>query len=170
MISILTRPSIRGRVDTRRLRRRVRRLLQLLGLEGAEVCILLTDDPEIHELNRDYRHRDAPTDVLSFSQYDQDEPFSSVQPLLLGDVIISVDTAGRQVEEGCLPRLEAALRASTHTRAVPEAWTIDDEIACLMVHGVLHLVGHDHMVDEDAALMFAKEAEIIPRLLRHRAA
>ena len=168
MISVLTRPTIRGRLDVRRLRRRLARTLQLLKHAHAEICVLLTDDSEIQELNREYRDRDSATDVLSFSQYDDSEPQLPGHPVILGDIIISVETAERQVYEGCLPRLRAALQAQEATRGVADAWTLDDEIACLMVHGVLHLLGHDHMVPEEADVMFSQEALLLPQLLRHR--
>ena len=168
MISVLTRPSVRRRVDVRRLRRRISRTLRLLGHPDADVCVLLTDDAEIRELNRDYRDKDSATDVLSFSQFDSDLPSMPGHPVLLGDVIISVDTAERQVGEGCLPRLRVALESLEATRLVPTQWRLDDEMACLMVHGILHLLGHDHMEETEAAVMFELEGRLIPILLRHR--
>jgi probable rRNA maturation factor len=168
MISILTRPNIRGRADLPRLRRRLRRLLKLLDFENAEVCLLLTDDEEIQGLNRDYRDKDQPTDVLSFSQY-EDDPFMPAElNTVLGDVVISVPTAQRQVHDGCLPRITTALKNASKTDSVPANWMLDDELTFLMVHGVLHLLGHDHIEPEDAEEMFRLEEAILPILLSHR--
>ena len=154
----------------RRLRRRVGRTLKLLGLQTAEICILLTDDREIHELNQQYRKKDSATDVLSFSQFEEGDSLIPDHPVLLGDIIISVDTAARQVGDGCLPRIADALRHNEATRTVPDRWSLDDEVTCLMVHGLLHLIGHDHLEEADASAMFEIEAELIPQLLRYRAA
>jgi len=109
-------------LDRRRLQRRARRLLAEVGLAGRELSILLTDDEEMTALNRQYRGRDRTTDVLSFSQ--QEGERSGLQPALLGDVVISLPVAARQAR-----KRSAAL------------W---DEVLVLLVHGVLHLLGHDH--------------------------
>ncbi len=109
-------------LDRRRLQRRARRLLAEVGLAGRELSVLLTDDEEMTALNRQYRGRDRTTDVLSFSQ--QEGERSGLQPALLGDVVISLPAAARQARER-----SAAL------------W---DEVLVLLVHGVLHLLGHDH--------------------------
>ncbi len=145
--------------------------MKALEVLGCDLSILLTDDTEIAALNLGFRGREGPTDVLSFRQSD---PFAGlaveeVHSTLLGDVVISLDTAARQVTDGCLPRLVEALRLDHHTAHVPQSWTLEDEVACLMVHGVLHLVGHDHEEVPDAERMFREEADIIPRLLRFRA-
>lgn len=92
-------------------------------------------DPEIHSLNRQYRQKDKPTDVLSFPLADD------VCPALLGDVVISVDTATRQA----------------HRRG----HSLREEIQTLLIHGVLHLLGYDHEVSRSEAIrMRKKEREI----------
>ncbi|MGK7346124.1 MAG: rRNA maturation RNase YbeY [Candidatus Nitrospinota bacterium M3_3B_026] len=105
-----------------RLRRKAELILSSLGLDGAELSVLLTDDAEIRSLNRDYRGKDRPTDVLSFSQ--REGEFPGVAPEQLGDVVISLDTAARQAEK--------------------LGHSLDDEVERLLVHGVLHLAGYDH--------------------------
>src|ERR1051325_1379704 len=98
------------RLRTKRLREAARAVLQAEGAPRAEVSLLLTDDATIHALNRDYRGQDKPTDVLSFAQRDQhpdalfSPPSSPDSPggrgaELLGDVVISVETAARQAEQ-----------------------------------------------------------------------
>lgn len=92
-------------------------------------------DQTIHELNRRYRHKDRPTDVLSFPLADE------CCPTLLGDVVISVDTARRQARQR--KRAFAA------------------ELRALLIHGILHLLGYDHEVsDSEAVRMRRKEREL----------
>ncbi len=98
------------------------RMLAALALPRAELSILLCDDATIHELNRTYRHIDRPTDVLAFAIREAGEP--TVPSTMLGDVAISIDTAARQA------------------RALGRS--VEDEVAMLLAHGVLHLLGHDH--------------------------
>ena len=105
----------------RRLARRARRLLGVLGLDTAELSLVLVSDPVMHELNRAWRGRDRPTDVLAFAQREGAGPAPDG---LLGDVVISVDTARRQAG------------AFGHPVAV--------EAERLLVHGLLHLLGYDH--------------------------
>ena len=109
-----------------------------------EVDITIVDDEEIHQLNRDYRNVDRPTDVLSFAldEDDEDEPeLMEGQPHLLGDIIISAETATRQAEEF--------------------GHGLEREIVYLAVHGLLHLLGYDHMVEDDKVIMRAKEEEAL---------
>lgn len=109
-----------------------------------EVDITIVDDEEIHQLNRDYRNVDRPTDVLSFAldEDDEDEPeLLEGQLHLLGDIIISAETATRQAEEF--------------------GHGLEREIVYLTVHGLLHLLGYDHMVEEDKVVMRAKEEEAL---------
>ncbi len=109
-----------------------------------EVDITIVDDEEIHQLNRDYRGVDRPTDVLSFAldEDDEDEPeLLEGQLHLLGDIIISAETATRQAEEF--------------------GHGLEREIVYLAVHGLLHLLGYDHMVEEDKVVMRAKEEEAL---------
>src|SRR2546423_7421514 len=93
------------RLRTKRLREAARAALQTEGAPRAEVSILLTDDSTIHALNRDYRGQDKSTDVLSFAQRDTHPNAGDISPRigsrgaeLLGDVVISVETAARQAE------------------------------------------------------------------------
>jgi probable rRNA maturation factor len=120
------------------------RALQSLKLGAVELSLVLCDDSMIHQLNRDYRGKDSPTDVLSFSQRegelaDQDDP-------VLGDVVISVETARRQMVE--------------------QDHDLDSELVVLLVHGILHLLGYDHESTEDARRMAAAEADLLESLNR----
>ena len=113
------------------------KILNDSGRSEAELSILITDDEEICSLNRVYRAMDRPTDVLSFSQIEGEGPVTADQ--LLGDVVISWETAQRQASE------------LGHTILV--------EIERLLVHGILHLLGFDHEKDEEAARAMREEEE-----------
>ncbi|MDH7601467.1 MAG: rRNA maturation RNase YbeY [Armatimonadota bacterium] len=138
---ILIRNEQQRKVNTQRLRRTARRLLSAENCpEEAEVSILLVDDDTIHELNRQYRGVDAPTDVLAFSQL-EGEDFGSEGELVLGDVVISVDTAARQAEE--------------------QGHSLEEELDLLLAHGLLHLLGYDHETPEDERRMFDRQRELV---------
>lgn len=112
------------------------RALLALDMADAELSVLLCDDDTIQPLNRDWRGIDAPTDVLSFPQDDAPNPGG-----LLGDVVISVQTAARQADEA---------GHDLHT-----------ELRVLLVHGLCHLLGHDHEEPDDAREMQALEARLL---------
>lgn len=117
-----------AKVPVKPVREDARALLRHLGLGRAELSIVLCDDPFIHALNRQWRGKDAPTDVLSFPMEDDD---------VLGDVVISIETAARE----------------------------ETPVRVLLVHGLLHLLGFDHETgEEDAAEMRAKENELLAAL------
>jgi probable rRNA maturation factor len=114
-------------------------MLASLGLEDAELSVLLTDDRRIQELNREHRGKDKPTDVLSFP-LDEDE-VDTGSPRLLGDVVISLDTAERQ--------------ARGRGRSLVE------EVRFLLAHGILHLIGHDHAEPEEKRIMVAATRRLV---------
>ena len=99
-------------------------MLTYLNLFDAELSVLLTDDETIRRLNRRYRHTDRPTDVLSFHFDSSLTPPSLNGPRLLGDIVISLDTAARQASGRRRPLLA--------------------ELRWLLAHGILHLLGFDH--------------------------
>ena len=123
----------------------------------AEVSVVLTDNPSIQEINRDYRQIDRPTDVLSFPMVDDERPadFCGLEEqaedyfnpetgeLMLGDIIVSVD----KVEE------QAGKYGHSQAR----------ELAFLVAHSMLHLFGYDHMEEEERLVMERKQAEILER-------
>ena len=111
------------------------------GEEGAEVSILLCDDARIAELNRTYADEDHATDVLSFSQR---EGWGAPGGELLGDIVVSVETAARQA-----PARPGAAAAA-----------LEAELLHLCVHGLAHLVGLDHDTPAQVRAMWAREAEL----------
>jgi probable rRNA maturation factor len=102
--------------------RRLKAMLRALQLEESELSIVLTNDTHIHELNKLYRGKDKPTDVLAFAM--REGEFSSLAGDILGDVIVSVPTAVRQAQERGVETLA--------------------EVTMLLAHGLLHLLGWDH--------------------------
>lgn len=130
---------VRGAIDPRTVKRRAVKLLGEVGETESELSILLCDDRTIHELNRAYRKVDRPTDVLSFPLFDEAEDDSGV-PRALGDVVISVETASRQ--------------------AAQRRRRLMDEITTLLIHGLLHLLGHDHERVRERAAMEALATEL----------
>jgi probable rRNA maturation factor len=131
-------------VDRNLLRRRARAILRLLARPEAELSIALVDDDRIAALNQQYRGREGATDVLSFSLLEGDH--ADHRGDLLGDVIVSLETAGRK-----------ARRARR---------SLEDEVVRLLIHGTLHLVGHDHEEDEEARRMRAEERRLWRELAR----
>ncbi|KAF3446720.1 hypothetical protein FNV43_RR11900 [Rhamnella rubrinervis] len=112
------------------------------GFESVELSLLLCNDEFIRKLNKEWRDEDHATDVLSVSQH---IPDLKLPVLMLGDIVISVETAARQAEERGL--------------------TLIDEIRILMVHGLLHLLGFDHEISEEAEAEMEKEEELLLKIL-----
>lgn len=114
------------------------------GCAGKEISLLLVDDEEIREINRRYLHRDRPTNVLSFSLAEGE--YGEINPDVLGDIVISVETAAAEAAEGGI--------------------TFDDAMDFLLIHGLLHLLGYDHerSGDEAAAVMRQKEGTMFHAL------
>jgi probable rRNA maturation factor len=107
---------------------------------AGELTLSFVDLDDIAELNAEHMGASGPTDVLSFPM--DDEPLEGV-PTLLGDVVISPAVAGRQYAD--------------------HAGTIDDELALLVVHGILHVLGHDHAEPDETAVMRTRELELLER-------
>jgi rRNA maturation RNase YbeY len=128
---------------TQALREDAEVLMRLIEREDCELSILLTGDLHMRRLNAYYRFRDKPTDVLSFVQMEAGKPegfalaegeYRPPDSIFLGDVVISLETAARQARELKL--------------------TVAQRLRTLLVHGVLHLLGYDHMRKAEAAVMF----------------
>lgn len=119
---------------------------ELYGLENAEVSITLTDNPHIHAINREYRKVDRPTDVISFALNEGEEPeIEGGAPInVLGDLIISVERAREQAAE--------------------YGHSVRREIAFLTVHGMLHLLGYDHIEEADRIEMRREEDFVMEKL------
>jgi probable rRNA maturation factor len=123
------------------LERAARTVLELSGSPDADLTIVLVDDDRIQALNRDFLAHDAPTDVLSFPA---DEPDPETGRLYLGDVVISLARAAEQARE--------------------RGHAFEAEMQLLVVHGVLHLLGHDHAEAGEKERMWAAQAGALERL------
>ena len=145
----VTNTSRRTTFDVEVVYSAVHATLKAHDAESCEVSVLLTDDSDIRQLNRDYRGIDAPTDVLAFSMREGED--GNVNPGLLGDLVVSLETAARQV--------------STRDGLSGACGNLETETALLTVHGMLHLLGYDHQTREEAGIMFEKQESIF-RLLR----
>ncbi len=110
------------KLDRTGLRRDVRKILELLGTGQQELSLMIVDDEGIRTINRDYLRRDRPTNVIAFSLTEGD--FGDVNPGVLGDVVVSVETAAREARTAGIP--------------------VEDAILYLIIHGILHLAGYDH--------------------------
>ncbi len=123
--------------------------LEFMGfIRDCDISVTVTDNVHIHELNREYRGVDRPTDVLSFPMYsfaDGDMPEEGPAPIVLGDIVISAERAKEQAAE--------------------YGHSFQREISFLTVHSVLHLLGYDHEVSEKAEKeMFSLQDKIMDRL------
>jgi len=145
-IDIDIEASTGGDLDADCLREVVVRAFEEMGQPPeVGVTLLVTTDERIRELNRTHRQVDAPTDVLSFSATGDIEFVTPVGlPPYLGDIVISLPTARRQAAE-----CQHALR---------------DEMALLIVHGILHVLGYDHESPPERAVMWARQAEVLSAL------
>lgn len=161
---MIIRPQVKGQLSKETLAwvRKVKgRLYDALPCDPAsESTIVLTDDDEVRALNRDYRGLDETTDVLSFAY--QEAIDGMVTPELLGDVVISVPTAKRYAD--------SLVHAEWLTGDGPPVhpWSLDLELAFLLAHGFLHLLGYDHMEPEEEAEMRAVEREVFADLIAKR--
>lgn len=113
---------------------------------GSELSVTFTDNARIREINREYRNKDAATDVISFAMEEQGEDEPSIIggediPRILGDIIISIER--------------------TEEQAAEYGHSFDRELGFLALHGFLHLLGYDHMTEEDEAVMFTKQKDIL---------
>ena len=121
-------------------------LTALRAEDACELSIAFVHDEEIHQLNREYRKIDRPTDVLSFALLEAQTPSPVVNadagaPTILGDIIISTETAWRQADE--------------------RGHSFERELSILLLHGILHLFGYDHETDEEAQRMEALVQQLL---------
>jgi probable rRNA maturation factor len=130
--------------DLARLKKAVRQVLAETGIRAGEISIAIVTDERMHELNRQYLDHDFPTDVLSFV-LDHDPAASRLE----GEIITSADYAAREAQR--------------------YGWTTDDELLLYVIHGCLHLAGHDDQTPEGRDAMLAAETRHLAAFgLTHR--
>ena len=125
------------------IKQKAQAVLNALDCPDGELSIVITDDPQIEILNQTYLKHEGPTNVISFPM--QEGAYSEITPGLLGDVVISVDTADREARSGEMVFM--------------------DRFDQLMIHGILHLFGYDHVNDEQEAAQMEKKAHELFALL-----
>ena len=118
----------------------IKKAIEIENLDNLEFNIILVDNNYIHELNKNYRGIDRPTDVITFALEDVDD-FKDIDTRVLGDIYISIDKARSQ--------------------AIEYGHSLTRELCFLAVHGFLHLLGYDHMKKEDEEVMFARQELIL---------
>jgi len=130
-------------VDQPSLVTMIERVLTEDGIEdGASLALVLADDTLLRELNLRHREVDAPTDVLSFPASEGEEfPTHEGEPSHLGDIVVSVESVGRQAEEAGL--------------------ALGEELAHVVLHGLLHVLGYDHEESDEEAVMKAREEAVL---------
>jgi probable rRNA maturation factor len=137
---LITNRQKKTKLNISKIKKEVQKILENLGCHNSEISILFTSDRHIKELNVAYRKKNNPTDVLSFSQIEGD--FASLNTSILGDVVISVDTAVKQAEDF--------------------GHSLEKEIFTLLIHGILHLLKFDHeQSEEDDKKMQSKANELL---------
>ncbi len=141
-VEIQVAPAFAERVAVDRLQAVAEAALRQEGVSG-QVTVVIIDDEGIQGLNRDFLGVDAPTDVLAFSFQEESGPFIAAPEAggYLGDVIISYPRAVAQAEE--------------------LGHTAEEELHLLVVHGLLHLLGYDHVGEEEKAVMWARQEAIL---------
>lgn len=147
MLVLLRNAQNRFKVDVGKLKKKIQTLLVELNRIDSEISILFVNDEEIRELNSRYRNIDRPTDVLSFPQQEEDLP--ELDASLLGDVVVSVETARKQAAEHQL--------------------TIEEELVLLIIHGLLHLLDYDHeRSKKEKVRMKKKTLELFTMIYPHK--
>ena len=130
----------KAKIQTRRISQKTEQILNALGCNAHEISIVIMDDQEMTHLNQTYRGINQPTNVLAFPM--QEGQFSDITPGLLGDVVISLETAERE--------------------AITAMISLEERISQLLIHGILHLLGFDHeMGDREADAMEKKSLELL---------
>jgi probable rRNA maturation factor len=133
----------RYKIAPKPLKIKAQAILDALGSPDGELSILLLDDPQIAVLNKDYLQREGPTNVIAFPM--REGAFAEINPNLLGDVVISLETAAKE-----------GLAAGV---------SMEDRLGELMIHGILHLFGYDHEISEtEAGRMEAKSRELLEKI------
>ncbi|MEE4262439.1 MAG: rRNA maturation RNase YbeY [Desulfobacteraceae bacterium] len=135
----------RHRISLKKIKQTVQVILDALDCPDSELSILIVGDPQIEELNQQYLNRKGPTNVIAFAM--REGEFSDLSPHLLGDVVISTDTAAR----------EAQIASTSMERRFNE----------LLVHGILHLLGYDHEASEDDARVMEDKSRELMELIRN---
>ena len=130
-------------IELSEIKKLVKYAVKYMKLDNVEFGIIFVNNKRIREINKEYRNIDRETDVITFRLADYEEVIYD-RIMVLGDIYISLDKA--------------------HSQAIEYGHSFEREICFLAVHGFLHLLGYDHMVDEDKVIMRKREEEILNKL------
>jgi len=133
----------RHKIDPEIIRHKAQAILNALDCPDSELSILVVDDPQITALNSEYLDRTGPTNVIAFPM--QEGAFTDISPQLLGDVVISTDTAARE--------------------AAAAGIGLEEHLLYLLVHGILHLFGYDHETSASEAQRMAARTDQLLALI-----
>ena len=149
MITIINRQR-KIKINSTALRKQAETMLEVLGYQGFDLGILLTTNASIHKLNKTYRQKDKPTDILSFPFHPELKAGKRIKVLTpedenLGDLIISLEYVKKDA---------------------PKTWgrTFEEHLTALLAHGIAHLLAYDHILDKDFAVMRKIEAKLLQAL------
>jgi probable rRNA maturation factor len=147
-VDVQIAPAFAGSLSEERLREIAELVLRAESTSG-QVAVVITDDMGIQELNRDFLGNDEPTDVLAFSAQEEAEGFVSAPEVddYLGDVIVSYPRAVAQAEEA--------------------GQSAEQELALLVIHGLLHLLGYDHAEEEERTAMWERQTMLSAQCSMH---
>ena len=134
------------RISEKKIRQTANAILNALDYPEAELSILIVDDQQITQLNRQYLNREGPTNVIAFAM--RQGQFADIAPNLLGDVVISADTAQREAQSAGI--------------------SMQDRFDQLLIHGTLHLLGYDHENTAAEARKMEEKASELLQLLEHQ--
>lgn len=142
-LKILIDNQQKKKISSESIRQKTKQILNALGCEAHEISLVMTDNTQIQRLNKTYRGIDKPTNVLAFPM--QEGQFADITPGLLGDVVISCETAQKEADDANITFLE--------------------RMSQLLIHGILHLMGFDHETGPyDARIMETKALELLRNL------
>ncbi|MCP3873663.1 MAG: rRNA maturation RNase YbeY [Desulfobacteraceae bacterium] len=139
-LKILIDNQQKKRMPTDTIRQKTKQILNALGYDAHEISIVMTDNLQIQQLNKQYRGKDEPTNVLAFPM--QEGQFSDISPGLLGDIVISCEQAQKEADKANI--------------------VLPERVSQLLIHGILHLIGFDHeTTPSDAKKMEDKSLELL---------
>jgi len=143
MAVLIDNKQTKHKITLKTVRKKAKAILSALDCPEGDLSILIVDDPQIEILNRQYLHREGPTNVIAFPM--REGEFAHINPQLLGDVVISADTAWREGHES--------------------QTSLEDRFTQLLVHGILHLLGYDHENSEEEAQDMEEKSKQLLTLL-----
>jgi rRNA maturation RNase YbeY len=162
------------KINTKKIEHHVKQILKILKYENYDVGIWLTTNKTIREYNKNFRKKDKPTDILSFPFYTELKPGERIKPLPktatkeqiqdsqnLGDIIISPEFAQKDLFTTASNTKD---QSASNKNAINNGANFDQHLKILLVHGLCHLIGYDHIKEQDYKIMHKKEMAILEKI------